>query len=467
MKNFLKKSLAILICFGLISGAVACTNNGKKYNGELIEQTSAPDYTEEKTMWIGAWNNPPATEEAYRYMQECGINMVYVWANTPAALEGHLTLGEKYGVKIYPTMTSKKEAISVSEMNGNWLAKFADYPALGGFNYMDEPGQNAYEGLGELAANHETNYSSVDYYVNLYPISFYAQNSENIGITYDEYVQKYCEATISKLYNTRRLLSFDHYCMSLGTKGGYLGETWLNTVETIAKYGVEYGAETIAFFLTTKHYAYLAQTYESLRFQANVYMAYGIRGFSHFTYAGGFSDYPVDPGTGAPVGDGRLYYDMAQLNAELLSWDDIYLAFNWYETMQVTGTENLAEKPSYINPVFANSTEHVDKISFVDKITATRDAVVGAFEDTKGNKGLMVANFDFPTAVTDSSDEVSGAPDFSTLGTNTVELSVPDANTAMIIRNGEMEITEVENGMITVELNASEGAFIIPLRIKE
>ena len=253
--------------------------------------------------------------------------------------------------------------------------------------------------------------------------------------------------------------------MSLGTNGGYLSETWLETVETIARYGKEYDAMTHAFLLTTKHYSYLAQTYESLRFQANVYMAYGVQGLSHFTYSGGFNDYPVDPGTGLPVGDGRLYYDMAQLNSELLAWDDIFLAFDWKEVMHVTGSDNLAESAAYTNPVLSFALDPVDKIDYVEEVTATKDTIVGSFTDENGNIGLMVTNFDFPTAVTGLDDEVADAPDFSTLGTNVVTLTVPGANTAMIVENGELSVVEVTDGKIELALEPAGAAFVIPLNL--
>ena len=457
-------SIGLALCISACGGGEGGKGGGGGNSGGLKQVDALPSY-EEQTMWIGAWNNPPATEQAYRYLEDGGFNMVFTWNNNPTALSEHLRLGAEHNVKIYAMLGTSKVATPVEEVNENWLDTYSDYEGLGGFSYMDEPGQNAYEGLGLLAENHDKNYSDIDYYVNLYPTSFFAQNSENVGLTYAEYVEKFCESCLSKLYNTRRILSFDHYCMSLGTNGGYLSETWLETVETIARYGKEYDAMTHAFLLTTKHYSYLAQIYESLRFQANVYMAYGVQGLSHFTYSGGFNDYPVDPGTGLPVGDGRLYYDMAQLNSELLAWDDIFLAFDWKEVMHVTGSDNLAESAAYTNPVLSFALDPVDEIDYVEEVTATKDTIVGSFTDENGNIGLMVTNFDFPTAVTGLDDEVADAPDFSTLGTNVVTLTVPGANTAMLVENGELSVVEVTDGKIELALEPAGAAFVIPLNL--
>ena len=468
--NTFEKVCAIALSLGLAFGVTACTTGeepgGGGEGGGLPETSDYPVF-DEHTMWIGAWNNPPANEQAYTYLEDGGFNMVFTWNNNPQALSEHLRLGGEHGVKIYAMLNSTKVAGSAEEVNENWLDSYADYEGLGGFCYMDEPGQGAYEGLGLLAENHEENYSDIDYYVNLYPTTFFGANAENTGLSYAEYVEKFCDTCLTKLDKTRRILSFDHYCMSLGANGGYLSEMWLETVETIARYGKQYDAMTHAFFLTTKHYAYLAQTYESLRYQANVYMAYGIQGFSHFTYAGGFNDYPVDPGTGLPVGDGRLYYDMAQLNGELLAWDDIFLSFDWKEVMHVTGSDNLAQSASYANPVLSFARDAVDELEYVTEVTATKDTIIGSFEDADGNIGLMVTNFDFPSEVTGLDDEVADAPDFSTLGTDVVTLTIPGANTALIVRNGELTEEPVTDGKIELAIEPSGAAFVIPLNIKQ
>lgn len=463
MNRFTKIGSLILACgITLAAGACGGNENAEGGNEGLPSVNDYPSYGEQ-TMWIGAWNNPPATEQAFQYLEDGGFNMVFTWNGTPSGLSKYMHLGAEHGVKIYAMLNSGKTAGQADAVNQTWLESYKN-PGLGGFCYMDEPGQKAYEGLGLLAENHERNFSDIDYYVNLYPTSFFGLNSENKGLSYDEYVKKYCENVLSKLDKTRRILSFDHYCMSLGTKGGYLNESWLQTVETIARYGKEYNAMTHAFFLTTKHYAYLAQTYESMRYQANVYMAYGIRGFSHFTYAGGFNDYPVSPSTGIPVGDGRLYYDMAQVNGELLSWDDIFLSFEWKETMHVTGSDNPA---SYVNPVMSFAQDAVRKIDKVESVTATKDTIVGSFEDANGNIGLMVTNFDFPSSVTSTGDEVADAPDFSTLETDVVSISVPGANTVMLVKNGAVSTENVTDGKIELAIEPSGAVFVIPLNLKK
>ena len=158
---------------------------------------------------------------------------------------------------------------------------------------------------------------------------------------------------------------------------------------------------------------------------------------------------------------------MAQLNGELLAWDDIFLSFDWKEVMHVTGSDNLAQSASYANPVLSFARDAVDELEYVTEVTATKDTIIGSFEDADGNIGLMVTNFDFPGEVTGLDDEVADAPDFSTLGTDVVTLTIPGANTALIVRNGELTEEPVTDGKIELAIEPSGAAFVIPLNIKQ
>lgn len=453
-------SLTVCMLLGAFSGCGGTgTSDSSSASGPLKELSEVPEYTEEKKMWIGGWNSPPATEAAYTYAEDGGVNMLW---NIGSAQ--HMELAEKHGVELYPLMSSNKVLKSVEEIDAAYKS-FENYSSFGGFNYVDEPGRTLFEPLGELAKNHNEKYPEIDFLVNLYPSSFYYQNSDNAAISYEEYVEEFCEEVLTELTDSRRILSFDHYNMQLGSTGGYLMDNWLYTVEVIADYAKKYDADTHAFFLTTQHYNYLAQTYESLKFQANAYMAYGIEGFSHFTYAGGWDNHPVDPGTGAPAGNGALYRAMSELDNELLAWDDIYLAFEWQEVMQITGSDNLEEDSFYVNNCFGNTSLSVESSDLLTNVSATKDTLIGFFEDKAGNPAMMVTNFDFPSAVTGTDTEVPGAPDFNTLGTNYVKIKIEGANKVLIVRDGSLVEEEITDGTINLSLEGAGAAFVIPLRI--
>ena len=77
----------------------------------------------------------------------------------------------------------------------------------------------------------------------------------------------------------------------------------------------------------------------------------------------------------------------------------------------------------------------------------------------------MVTNFDFPSAVTGTETEVSGAPDFDTLGTDYVKIKIEGANKALIVRDGSVLEEDVTDGTINLSLKGADAAFVIPLKI--
>ena len=75
-------------------------------------------------MWIGGWNSPPATEAAYTYAEDGGVNMLW---NIGSAQ--HMELAEKHGVELYPLMSSNKVLKSVEEIDAAYKS-FENYSSL-------------------------------------------------------------------------------------------------------------------------------------------------------------------------------------------------------------------------------------------------------------------------------------------------------------------------------------------------
>lgn len=460
---------AMALVFVALLGA--CGDGETPSSSPLKELSAAPSYTQEHTMRIGIWEAPAASETSFRYMLDAGVNMVW---NVDSA--DYFRLADLNGIKVYPNLArnfgnSLKQLSTLEQTNQKWEL-YKDHPSFGGFNYVDEPGCDNIADLPPLAENHNQNFKDREFVVNLYPSSFYYQHAKNIYNSYEEYVEDFCENALVNLPDTTRLLSFDHYNIKRATKNGEtvaaLSDNWLYTAEVIAHYAKEYDADTHAFLLTCEHYDYLPQTYESLRWQAYTYMAYGIRGFSHFTYSGGgfLIDPPVDVGTGVPK-NVPLYEAVKRLDNELLAWDDIYLSFNWDNVLQVLGSDNLAEDDDYSNLLFDYTSMAAESSPYISSVTATKDTLVGLFRDGDGNPGFMVTNMDFPTAVMPEGSEVPGAPDFETLGVDEVRIKVDGANRAIVIREGSVSEMNVQEGTIRLSLAPSEGVFVIPYRVKK
>ena len=71
-------SLTVCMLLGAFSGCGGTgTSDSSSASGPLKELSEVPEYTEEKKMWIGGWNSPPATEAAYTYAEDGGVNMLW------------------------------------------------------------------------------------------------------------------------------------------------------------------------------------------------------------------------------------------------------------------------------------------------------------------------------------------------------------------------------------------------------
>ena len=128
-------SLTVCMLLGAFSGCGGTgTSDSSSASGPLKELSEVPEYTEEKKMWIGGWNSPPATEAAYTYAEDGGVNMLW---NIGSAQ--HMELAEKHGVELYPLMSSNKVLKSMEEIDAAYKS-FENYSSFGGFNYVDEPG---------------------------------------------------------------------------------------------------------------------------------------------------------------------------------------------------------------------------------------------------------------------------------------------------------------------------------------
>ena len=119
------------------------------------------------------------------------------------------------------------------------------------------------------------------------------------------------------------------------------------------------------------------------------------------------------------------------------------MRFSLQKTMNFIGSDNAKGSNAAFN-YYKTDNSHARIRSF----SCRKDAIVGAFKDEEGRDGFMVVNYDAP-----SSEE-----------TNRIEISFNNCTKAIVIgRDGKKTVTEPQNGKLTLDLKASEGAFIIPL----
>ena len=120
--------LGAAMCAACIFPAAACGTQGG-----LDEM---PQYTEDKTMLIGGWDNPPATAAAYKTAADMGLNFMFMGARFAAYGSEEYrrqvaTAGEQ-GIKSMILVGSAQG----SEATGgyDWVASYKDDPNVLGVN---------------------------------------------------------------------------------------------------------------------------------------------------------------------------------------------------------------------------------------------------------------------------------------------------------------------------------------------
>ncbi len=403
--------------------------------------TDYEKYKATKIMDIGAWWAPASTEDAYRLMSECGLNMIFLnGPNTGSAGDPRypdaLALCEKYGIKSVVT-------------NGNKLASqmldYTDYNNVIAYNFYDEPKANQYDNLASLIPEFEGIYGGkASFNTNLFPI--YASETQLAASSYDEYVKQYCQKVLSKLSH-KKVLSTDIYPLQYSAGNYLLLETWLLNLEIIAKYAKEYSAETHVFIqsMSFGRNNNRVPSEADLRLQAYVSFAFGFKSISHFCYFTPSS--PEFSETQFAIvdrnGNKTEIYDSAKkVNEEILSFDHVYLSFNWQGVIPVLGSNNRHNNAfGYLNGALSYSDTRT-----LFKTESDEDVLIGCFEDENGYEGYIVVNF---------ADTMKNL-------TAKASLSFHGCTKAQVYRGGQKSICELSGGKLNVTLKPGEGIFVIP-----
>lgn len=156
----------------------------------------------------------------------------------------------------------------------------------------------------------------------------------------------------------------------------------------------------------------------------------------------------VEYGTWEPT---DLYYDILKVDNEYLAWDNIYMAYDWVGV----GTYDAGNT----NEMFSNLKNALNWKNYgVSGIQASEDLLVGVF-DYNGENAYMITN-----AGTPGSGTVGDGKDFI-MGDTTVTLTLDaaDYKCVAVIDNGEISYVAVENNTVTLDVEAYEGVFVIPV----
>jgi len=422
---------------------------------------SYPEYTDDKAMWIGGWDVPINTLEDYQMAKDMGLTHMFIdnfmaKKGTPDYYK-QLEYCEQVGLKaILGSDTSlsgaglgSKENVAIDETD------YTEYPAVEMINVWDEPGSDHF---GEVATRIEKYYefygnlgkTAPTMYVNLDPAFHTSHQSlgteENIRV----YAQSFADEVLTKVQG-RKIISTDIYPLMSSPDGSHFSilSTWLVNMESLKEVAVASDAE---FMMFIQNYSESSRrdvmSKEDLSFQVYTDMAFGINGFSYFTYrqsALNFGGGCVSKDESCTPFDN--YYWAKEINAEISAFDHVFLSFDkWKGVMCVNGTNNLESEEEYNNGCFVLE-RPVTKLDCAKSVSATEDTIIGQFEDKDGRAGLMAVNFNDPLENLE----------------DTVSFEFEKANRAMVYRNGVRKVYEVKNNKLSLNIGVGEGIFVIPL----
>lgn len=430
MKNRMKNRIKRLLCLGcsvlMLCGTAAGCSGGKTVEYDI------PEY-EDQEMYIGVYNCPIMFDyynpDRMRELKEAGVNLLI--SPSPAS-QIMLDNAHAEGLKV----------LSREEWFSGGKHALADHPAYMGVQIKDEPNHGEFERLKET---HDAFKAAMPadklYYVNLYPS--YAPPSL-LGGTYEKYINDYIETVKPPM------VSFDHYALLIDqdTGGVNIRSGFFTDLETVGYACKNHDVPMWYVLLSSGHFGtYTAPTVAEMRWQMAVAMSFGAKALTHYSYQ-------QEDATYISMTDFRgnrteMFDRVAAANSEIRKWDNVYLAFDWIGARAIGGRNgDMDSKLQTLQHSIAM--EDIDGLS---KITASEDALLGAFKDADGRAGFLLTN-----ATNPCEERINVA---------TVEFSADKKYKAvMVYEKGEPRIIPLIDNAVRIQLDAGEGKFMIPLTAK-
>lgn len=413
--------LALTVCLTLMMSACGSVS---------LEELNTPVFEDDQEMVIGVWSGSMANwnELHFSYLQEADINLLVGASEYITYTEQFFDMAETAGVRVIPD--SRK-------WDGE-VPSFVEHPAFAGYCVWDEPASSDFEKLAEKKTQWEGLIADKMFFVNVFP----GWAGTALGGSFDSYISNYLQTVQPEV------LCFDHYpLMKDSNENTVVRDTFFSDMDICSHYAKQSGVDFWFTLLASGHLDYVNPTEEEFRWQMAVGQAYGARGLLHYVYTSHDSDYtcPIDWRSQTPT---ELYENMAAANAEVAAWDHIYMSYDWQGTATIGGSNNPYTSIYFQLCQYAvKPTENTG----ITSISSNEDLLCGIFEDANGNKAYMITNATNPAEEKDA----------------TVTLTLDkEYKGVLVIDRGAQTTKLLEKQAITIEIEASEGVFIIPLTAK-
>ena len=413
--------LALTVCLAIMLSA--CGNVS-------LEDLNNPVFEDDQEMVIGVWSGSMANwnELHFSYLQEADINLLLGTSEYIAYSEQLFDMAEAVGVRVIPD--SRK-------WDGE-VPSFAEHPAFAGYCVWDEPASADFEKLAEKKAKWDGVMGDKMFFVNVFP----GWAGTALGGSFDSYISNYLQTVQPEV------LCFDHYPLMMdANENTVVRDTFFSDMDICSHYAKQAGVDFWFTLLAAGHLDYVNPTEEEFRWQMAVGQAYGARGLVHYVYTSHDADYtcPIDWRSQTPT---ELYENMAAANAEVAAWDHVYMNYDWQGTATVGGSNNPYTSISFqLCPYAVKPTENTG----ISAISSDEDLLCGIFRDENGNPAYMLTNATNPAEEKDA----------------TVTLTLDKQyKGVLVIDRGAQTTKLLEKQTVTIEVESSEGVFVIPLTAK-
>lgn len=467
----LKKVTAVILVLIMAFSLTACKDSSK--NEAAKQGTALPEYESQEFEIAGLWAPRQMTEEAFLQYKNAGFN-VYSFTNhdeLPRNSETQYYIGSKRSLEALELC--KKVGLDVYISYGDsWFNRhnegdeyFDDEPfskhnvygeymdIIKGMHVKDEPDKETMTYLSDdaLINDFKKVYGDRKYIVNLIPeTAVQSRDYEN----YTELLEHYGEGILSKFDKPN--VSVDCYLYS----NNYLVEdNIINNYNQLANTAKKYGATTTMILQSSTGNEFQDTLGEAeMRQQVYLALAFGADGIQYYCYSvpeGMDPQYKNCMLERDNVTPSQLYYDVKTVNEEIQKFASAFLAYDWNQSIGISGTEEQTFRVSVIEEAI-NENWEFEKIKLQDAkhyvaAQGTHDLVASHFTSQQYGEAYMFVNF------AENKD-----------AKNQVEMQFKDCGSVAVYGgkdySGTPKIIELKDGKTTLELEYGEGVFVVPLK---
>lgn len=400
---------------------------------------------------IGAWNGSYHDFDDFRLdmMAQAGITLLVGveerWMSL-YTMDEMLSLAQEYGVSVITNLR---------DWDGESIPDYVNNSGLMGFLMYDEPCATEFEKLAELKKKFDAVMpEDTLFYVNLFPEGcayedLYGDPYDPLKVDYEKHYSNLFMDTV-----VADMMSVDAYPLQ---EGGYIRQSYVHCLEVVAQKAKSEGVPFWYTLCTSGHSTtdgrYGTPTEEELRWQMCMGLTYGAEYLLHYVLASHETDdyeCMLEYGTWEPT---PLYDDVYKVDAEFLSWQDIYMSYDWVGTARI----DVGQK----NPLLQELEYDLgmDQAGVLTKVKADGDLLVGVFEKD-GKNAYMITN----TGDTSKCDLWLRLNHTTADVQATLQLADGSYQCVAVIQNGQIRYVPVNtDNTVDITVDAYNGVFVIPV----